>query len=276
MAKRMIDSKYSDLEDRLKIDCEKCSGLCCVALCCMKSDGFPANKEAGVPCQYLRSDFRCDIHEKLAIKNMRGCLAYDCFGAGQKVTQNCFPRINWKSSPEHANEIFQVFQTVFQLHQMEWHLLEAFSLTADERLKSDIESLICENERLTSLPLNEILRLNIEPYRLNVNSILKRLISMITVTSNEKNGKDYLGQNFKQANLNHTDFSMALLIAADFEGCSLQGANFLGADMRDANIKNTDLSSSVFLTQMQINSAKGNANTKLPYRISRPISWPAK
>lgn len=272
----MIDSKYSDLEERLKINCEKCSGLCCVALYCMKIDGFPANKETGVPCQYLRPDFRCDIHAKLGSKNMRGCLAYDCFGAGQKVTQNCFPKVDWKNNPDHANEIFQVFQIVFQLHQMEWYLLEALSLTDDEHLKSDIKSFISENERLTSLSLDEILNLNIESYRLDVNKILKQLSSMITVSSNEKNGKDYLGQNFKYANLNYKDFSMALLIAADFEGCSLLGTNFLGADMRDANIKNTDLSSSVFLTQMQINSAKGNANTKLPYRISRPISWPVK
>lgn len=270
----MIDSKYSDLEERLKINCEKCSGLCCVALYCMKIDGFPANKETGVPCQYLRPDFHCDIHAKLGSKNMRGCLAYDCFGAGQKVTQNLFPKVDWKNNPDHANEIFQVFQIIFQLHQMEWYLLEALSLTDDAHLKSDIKSFISENERLTSLPLDEILHLNIESYRLDVNKILKQLSSMISC--NEKNGKDYLGQNFKHANLNHRDFSMALLIAADFEGCSLLGANFLGADMRDANIKNTDLSSSVFLTQMQINSAKGNANTKLPYRILRPISWPAK
>jgi uncharacterized protein YjbI with pentapeptide repeats len=66
---------------------------------------------------------------------------------------------------------------------------------------------------------------------------------------------------------------MALMIAANLEGCSLRGTNFLGADMRDANIKNTDLSSCVFLTQMQINSAKGNRNTKLPGNLSYPDSW---
>ena len=276
MLKKMIDRKYSGLEDRLKIDCKKCSGLCCVALYCMKTDGFPANKEAGVPCQYLRTDFRCDIHAKLGSKNMRGCLAYDCFGAGQKVTQNCFPKVDWKSSPNHTNVIFQVFQIVFQLHQMEWYLLEALSLTPDEHLKTDIESLISENERMTSLPPDEILHLNIEDYRSDVNRILKQLSGMITVSSDKKNRKDYFGHNFKHADLDRKDFSMALLIAANFEGCSLHGANFLGADMRDANIKNTDLSSSVFLTQMQINSAKGNANTKLPYRISQPISWQEK
>jgi len=66
---------------------------------------------------------------------------------------------------------------------------------------------------------------------------------------------------------------MALMIAANLKGCSLKKTNFLGADMRDANIKDTDLSGCVFLTQMQINAAQGNAKTKLPANLSRPFSW---
>lgn len=273
MTKKIIESKYGDLEARLKIDCEKCSGLCCVALYCMKTDGFPTNKEAGTPCKYLRSDFHCEIHSKLASKNMRGCLAYDCFGAGQKVTQNCYTDVDWKSNPNIADEIFQVFHTMLQLHQMEWYLLEALSLISDEYLKSEIETLISENELMTSQSSDEILHLDIEKYRLDVNKILKQVSSILVVNFDENKGKDYVGRDFKHTNLNGRDFSMALLIAANFEGCSLQGTNFLGADMRGANIKNTDLSASFFLTQMQINSAKGNANTKLPLKLAHPVSW---
>ncbi|MGL4798229.1 MAG: pentapeptide repeat-containing protein, partial [Cellulosilyticaceae bacterium] len=63
------------------------------------------------------------------------------------------------------------------------------------------------------------------------------------------------------------------MIAANLEKCCLKRANFLGADMRDTNMKDTDLSESLFLTQMQINSAKGNAETKLPSYLSRPSTW---
>ena len=66
---------------------------------------------------------------------------------------------------------------------------------------------------------------------------------------------------------------MSLLIAANLEEANLLGANFLGADMRDTNIKNTDLSHSLFLTQIQINAAKGNENTVLPPYLYVPISW---
>ena len=113
MKKDKENNKYATLKETLKIACEKCSGICCVALYCTKTDGFPENKEAGIPCKHLKSDFRCAIHTVLANKNMKGCLAYDCFGAGQKVTQHFYPNENWKTNPEKATEIFRVFMIIF-------------------------------------------------------------------------------------------------------------------------------------------------------------------
>lgn len=274
MIKSKANSKYADLEETLRIDCDKCSGICCVALYCMKTDGFPENKEAGVPCKHLIADFRCDIHTVLANKNMKGCLAYDCFGAGQKVTQSCYPNEDWKTNPEKANEIFQVFMIVFQLHQMAWYLLESLSLVTDEHLEADIDELITKNKQMTACSSDEILHMDIEEYKSSVNKVLKLVSGRGAVfPSDETDSKDYFGKNFRHANLNGRDFSMALMIAANLEGCSLQRTNFLGADIRDANIKDTDLSDCIFLTQMQINSAKGNSNTKLPANLSRPSSW---
>lgn len=275
MIKNKVDGKYTYLVETLKIDCEKCSGLCCVALYCMKTDGFPADKQAGKPCKYLMSDFLCAIHSKLVSKNMRGCLAYDCFGAGQKTTQNYYPNGTWETNPELENKICGIFMTVLQLHQMLWYLVEAFSLTSDEHLKSVIDALILENEQMTQWSSERISQLNIEKYRLKVNEVLKRVTSTVSVENSDKiRSTDCFGRNFKKENLNGQDFSMALMIAANLEGCSLQRTNFLGADMRDANLKNTDLSESIFLTQMQINSAKGNSNTKIPINLSRPTVWP--
>jgi hypothetical protein len=266
-----FDNKYADLAEELKISCEKCSGLCCVALYCMKTDGFPADKEGGKPCKHLMGDFRCDMHAKLAEKNMKGCLSYDCFGAGQKVTRIYGADKNWRLNPEKASEIFRVFLIVFQLHQMEWYLLESLSLDVDEQLKGDIKALINENESMTSKSPENILKLDIDQYQLRVNQVLKQV--NCKAAAKAPGGKNFLGKNFNKANLDNMDFSMALMIAADLEGCSLRGTSFLGADMRDANIMNTDLSNSIFLTQMQINSAKGNLHTKLPENISRPASW---
>ena len=268
------NSKYADLAASLRIDCEKCSGLCCVALYCMKTDGFPDNKPAGVPCKHLMPDFCCDIHGQLANKKMKGCLAYDCFGAGQKVTQSSYANENWKTNPEKANEIFQVFKLVFQFHQMVWYLLEASSLVTDKRISAAVDTLIAQNIQMTALVPAEILEIDITNYQTEVNQVLKKVSHQLAADSFDKVvRKDYLGKNFKRANLNGCDFSMTLMIAANLEGCSLKGANFLGADLRDANIRNTDLSGSLFLTQMQINAAQGNAITKLPSNLCRPTSW---
>ncbi len=273
----MKNNNYADLEAALKIDCEKCSGLCCVALYCMKTDGFPENKQAGVPCKHLMPDFCCDIHAQLANKKMKGCLAYDCFGAGQKVTQNSYANVNWKTNPEKANEIFRVFRIVFQLHQMAWYLLEAASLNTDKRIGAEVEVLIAQNSQMTALAPTEILQIDITNYQIGVNQVLKKVSNQLAADSFDKmERQDYFGKNFKRANLNGRNFSMALMIAANLEGCSLTGTNFLGADLRDANIKNTDLRGSLFLTQMQINAAQGNAKTKLPPNLSSPTSWQSR
>lgn len=266
------DTKYEIIQSKLKIDCDKCSGLCCVALFCAKTDGFPENKNAGVPCKYLNSNFKCDIHSSLFEMKMKGCLAYDCFGAGQKVTQDLFPNFTWQSNQEKSKIIFEAFLRVFQLHQIEWYLLESITLVSDEILSNKIDRLIDKIEFILKQSYEIIMNFDINSFRLEVNPILKSISKQYMKSHNIK-GNNFIGKNFKKVNLDGKDFSMSLLIATNFEGCSLKYANFLGADLRDTNFKNTDLSSCLYLTQIQINSSIGNHNTILPKNLIRPISW---
>ena len=53
----------------------------------------------------------------------------------------------------------------------------------------------------------------------------------------------------------------------------LRGVDFIGADLRDADLRGANLSTSMFLTQMQINSAKGDIKTTLPSHRQRPSHW---
>lgn len=270
MCNDLSNNYYSQLIQSLKIDCAKCCGLCCIALYCSKTDGFPADKVAGVPCKNLLSDYKCLIHNDLYKKNMKGCLSYECFGAGQKVTQHIYKNSSWKNSNINKQKMFDVFTTIFQLHQMLWYLLEAINLCEDNQ-KSEIDNLIIENENITTKSTDEILNFDIEKYRQKVNLILKSIVDQY---DKFKSGTlNYIGKNFKNKDFDGKNFSMSLLIGSNFNGCSFNKASFLGADMRDANLKNADLSGSIFLTQMQINSAKGNSNTKLPSHISRPKTW---
>lgn len=277
MIKTEDNSSYSKLLETLAINCEECCGICCAALYYTKMDGFPEDKAAGKPCGNLRDDFKCSIHNKLMECKLKGCIAYDCFGAGQKVTQAIYGGLDWKKNLKLAEQMFQVFLTVFELHQMLWYLIQAGMNSSDDVLTNHIDHLIEENVKMTELSAEELFRLDLEPYRSQVNQVLKETCNLVynnTQSSSDKqHSGNYMGKNFKKQNLDGKDFSMTLLIAANLEGCSLNAANFLGADMRDTNLKNTDLTKSLFLTQMQINTAMGNKNTRLPEYLNMPETW---
>jgi len=52
-----------------------------------------------------------------------------------------------------------------------------------------------------------------------------------------------------------------------------RGADLIGADLRGARLDAADLSSSLFVTQVQLDSARGDALTRLPRLLDRPAHW---
>lgn len=272
---KIIEGNIEKLE-KFKVDCSKCSGLCCIALFFSKADGFPENKIAGKPCLKLENSFRCKIHTELEKLNMKGCIGYDCFGAGQHVTQYTYKGQTWKSLENQSKEIFAVFVIVFQLYQMRYFLEQSMSVIPAKELRSNIQELINENEMLCNANSKIILNTDIDSYRERVNLILKKVCFLITkcFMQNDNNDKsEFLGRNHSKRDLSGLDLSMKLLIAANFDSSIFNGTIFLGADTRDTNFSNADLRESIFLSQGQINSAKGNRNTKLPKYLDYPSTW---
>lgn len=259
-----------------RIDCDKCTGLCCTALYFSTFDGFPSDKAAGVPCSNLDSSFRCSIHQKLHAKHMKGCLAYDCCGAGQLVTA-LYGAENWKSSPSSGQEMFDVFVKAYYMQQMLWYLSEVLTLPPAKAHWEEASGYMGQLRHVLNSSPQGILDFNMEKIGAKVNRLLSNSWELSKGTSGPLKGsakkKDFMGHNFRKARLNGTDFSSALLIAANLEGCGLSGCNFLGADMRDTNIKNADLRDSVFLTQGQLGAAKGNLNTRIPEHLKMPAEW---
>ena len=255
--------KFKDL----KIDCKNCFGLCCVALYFSKFEGFPSDKVAGKPCSHLSDDFSCKIHESLSDKGLKGCTAYDCFGAGQKVAQVTYKGIDWKQSSK--TEMFDVFVVMRQLHEMLWYLTDASLQEVSISLKKEVEEMRLKIVQLTYLDLASLLVLDIESYRDEVNKILRQIGTL----SGEKLGKDLMGKNLTKKNLINSDLRGALLIAANLKNQDLSGANVIAADFRDADIRGAKLDKCLFLTQSQINVAKGDQQTKIPKWLSRPAHW---
>lgn len=267
----------NDYIKNLKIDCEKCFGLCCVSLYFSKSDGFPHNKDAGKPCINLKSDFKCSVHNNLYTNGLKGCIGYDCFGAGQKISQITFNGEDWKDNSDHSKKMFESFYVMRQLHEMLWYLNEAFNLQNDTNLKEEIKELIDSTTNLTLLDSDSLLQIDIDNNRDKVNVFLRKTSDMIRINSSKSNNtpksKSYFGKDLRNLDLRGADLRGAFLIAANLKGMNLIGADFIGADLRDADFSGADLSRSIFLTQSQINSAKGDKNTKLPINITKPRHW---
>lgn len=263
--------------EKYEINCEKCCGLCCVALYFTKSDGFPKNKEMGIACENLQTDYKCKVHSKLSQKMLKGCIAYDCFGAGQYVTSHLKSLPNWLTlSQKEANKIFNSYLVVLKVHQTLWYLSQCLILGLPQSEKEQAKLLIKEGNTLVAKSVEMLAILDTKPFCERSNKYLKQICALYQPSFSKTSkapSKNYMGKNMKRKKLAGKDFSMSLLIAADLEQAILHGANFLGADMRDSNICNTDLSNCLFLTQIQINTAKGNNNTILPPYLHKPLIW---
>lgn len=269
----------------LSADCENCFGLCCVALTFAASADFAINKDAGEPCPNLQSDFRCGIHKSLRQQGFKGCTVFECFGAGQKVSQGTFGGVNWREAPETAKEMFEVLPIMQQLHEMLWYLTEALTLKVSHSIHRELNLALDETEQLTQLSPDSLLELDVPAHRVKVNALLLSTSQLVRNESHRQlkgskkgrkidhRGTDLMGKNLKGADLRGVDFRGAYLIATDFRDADLRAADLIGADLRDADLRGADLAESIFLTQVQINSAKGDIQTKLPQSLSRPTHW---
>lgn len=258
-----MEDKFKDL----KIDCQNCFGICCVALYFSKFEGFPQDKVAGKACSHLSKDFKCSIHQDLSKKGFKGCIAYDCLGAGQKVAQVTYKGVDWKQASNP--EIFDVFLVMRQLHEMLWYLTDASLQKLESALKESIDKMILKLETVTKQDSTTLLALDIESYRDEVNQLLRQVGTL----SSERFGKDLMGKNLTKKNLVNADLRGALLIAANLKGQDLSGANLIAADLRDADVRGAKLDKCLFLTQSQINTAKGDKHTLLPAYLTRPMHW---
>lgn len=283
---KMASNPFAAKEpSNLQADCNNCFGLCCVALYFSASEGFPRDKEPGEPCINLKQDFRCSIHDNLLGQGLKGCVAFDCFGAGQKVSQVSFAKQDWRAVPESSRPMFEVFSIMRQLHELLWYLAEALRLEQAYPLWGELRGLLAKTEGLTNLGPDVFLKLDIAAHRSEVNTLLLRTSELVrsearpgknTNMGRKKTfgrGRDLMGADLRKVDLRGVNLRGAYLIAADLRGNDLSGTDLIGADFRDADIRGTNLSKSIFLTQAQINVAKGDLSTKLPSSLSHPKHW---
>jgi Pentapeptide repeats (8 copies) len=272
----------------LRADCARCVGLCCVALAFARSSDFAIDKAAGDPCPNLREDHRCTIHPVLRERGFPGCTVFDCLGAGQQVTQVTFGGRGWRENPQQRELMFAAFQVMRQLHELLWYLDRALDQARTVQqvrpLRPELDQLLAETEELTQRAAEEVLRVDLAAHRARVDAVLTQVSERVRAASVPGRrgprrgrrigpGADLAGAALAGSDLRGAHLRGALLLAADLRGADLRGADLIGADLRDADLRGADLSEALFVTQFQLNSARGDAGTRLPPGLQRPTSW---
>lgn len=261
----------------LRADCANCFALCCVALNFTKSADFALDKPAGRPCVNLRADDRCGIHAHLRERGFSGCTVFDCFGAGQKVSQVTFRGTSWRQDPDTARQVVAVFPVMRQLHELLWYLTDALALPAAKSVHAQLRRALEETDQLTRGDAQAIASLDVAALRERINVLLTRAseLARAEVRGRKRNhrGADLIGARLGGADLRGANLRGALLVAADLSGADLRLADVIGADLRDADLRGADLGGCLFLTQAQLDSAKGDAATTLGPGFARPTHW---
>lgn len=273
---------------RLKADCESCFGLCCVALPFAASADFVVDKAAGQPCSNLQADFRCGVHNGLRKLGYKGCTVFDCFGAGQQVSRVTFGGKDWRTHPELSSAMFETLPLMRQLHELLWYIEDALTRREAQSIHGELRKAYDETDKLTQLDSDPLLKLDIVMHRAAVNEYLLKTSELVREAivrqlkgapgqrKSYQRGANLMGAKLKGADLRGANLRGAYLIAANLHGADLRSADLIGADFRDADLSGADLSSSLFLTQFQLNAAKGDASTKIPDRLERPSHWSKK
>jgi uncharacterized protein YjbI with pentapeptide repeats len=262
-------------KDGLTADCGSCFALCCVAPAFSASADFAIGKNAGQPCPNLRPDFRCGIHGRLRKRGFKGCAVYDCFGAGQRVSQVTFGGRDWRRAPETARPMFAVFAVMRDLHELLWYLTEAMALPQAKELHDDLAAARDRIERLADRSPGELETLDVAGHRDEANVLLGRAgeLARAATPGPDLRGADLIGARRRGADLTGANLRGALLIGADLREANLSAADLTGADLRDADLRRADLSESLFCTQAQLEAARGDAGTRLPPGRTRPAHW---
>lgn len=114
----------------MRADCARCAALCCVALAFDRSPAFAITKPNGIPCPNLDAKNSCRIHAQRDSRGFAGCVAYDCAGAGQRVTQEVFGGRTWRDDPSLLGPMTEAYVAMRRIHE----LIALLDAAARERL----------------------------------------------------------------------------------------------------------------------------------------------
>ena len=202
---------------------------------------------------------------------------YDCFGAGQQVSQVTFGGRDWRRDPRAASQMYEVFPIMRQLHELLWYLAAALALRPARAVHPELRLWFTATQAMTHSPADVLLGLDTGRHRAQVNAVLARASELVRAQlpgqKLDYHGADLIGARLADADLKGASLRGARLIGADLRRADLTLADLTGADLRGADLRGADLTSCLFLTQAQLDAAEGDTGTMLPPSLIRPAHW---
>ena len=163
---------------------------------------------------------------------MGGCTSYECFGAGQHVSQVVYAGATWRGSADGGAEMFSVFAVVQRLHEMLVLLDQASALAPGPELTRLRERV---SGRTSGRP-EEILDTDLDRLAVLVGEALREVSRSVRGDGASYVGHDLVGQDLRAHDLVRADLRGAVLIAADLRDVVLDRTDLLGADLRDTDL----------------------------------------
>lgn len=106
--------------------------------------GFAASKQAGEPCPKLDNCGQCTIYDHREQEGFGGCLRFECFGAGQHVTQTVFGGEDWRDKPELLGPMVTAFLASRRVFELLFLVSHAKKRDPDPAQTETIEALEAE------------------------------------------------------------------------------------------------------------------------------------
>jgi hypothetical protein len=240
-----------------------------------RSAQFALTKPAGVACLHLR-DHQCSIHPRLRDEGFSGCVAYDCFGAGQRVTSDVLAGRDWRTDPEALDEVRDALPWVRRWHEVAWYLDEAARLPAVAPLRDLLVAARDGARDLAGRSPDDPVAEDAGVQRAEMDHLLRRASDLARAgfpDARDLRGASLLSARLAGADLRGANLRGATLVGSDLRRAHLTGADLTGADLRGADLREADLAGALFVHQSQLETAAGDAATRIPPGLSRPGHW---
>ncbi|WP_243470021.1 pentapeptide repeat-containing protein [Klenkia marina] len=261
--------------DDLRADCSRCAALCCVVPAFSRGADFALDKPAETACPNLGADDRCGIHPVLRERGFPGCVVYDCFGAGQHVTQHVWPGLD-RGDRAELHQVATVFPVVRALQELRWLVRAARALDLPGGLAGQLARADDELARRVAGDVEQLREEPVGAVRAQVNGLLTRASEHArrsVARPRDLRGADLVGGALAGADLRGASLRGAVLLGADLRRADLRLADLTGADLRGARLGGADLRGALFVTSAQLEAAVGDRVTRLDVGVPRPAHW---